>query len=142
MSEAKIADPVSERLAQLREAKAKREIARQKALRDNELQLLELEAKYESELGPRGEEFEIVDASDIGAGIVVVKLGESVLWTRYTAGKMSEADTLDFVTPQIVFPERERFLALANRRGHLATRCANAIASLHGMKVQAETGKF
>lgn len=115
-----------------------REAARQKA----ELELLEIVDKYETEIGPRGQRFQVIDATALGEGLIVLKLGEEVLWKRYTASKMTDADTFDFVFPCVVHPAKELFAEIVSRRGAIAGRCAKALGELYGLKFKEEEGKF
>lgn len=137
---------VSERLAkaeQEREERLKKRAATQAMAR---LEGLELEAKYERELGPIGQEFQIVDVTDLGEGFVVVRRGEEVLWKRYSkllaSEKETEVDTRDFVLPCVVSPAKEKYDEIVARRPFVAARCANALGALYGVRRRVEEGKF
>lgn len=130
------------RLAELRKAAEKREAERAEARENAELERLELEEKFEKELGPKGQAWALVDASDNGEGFIVVKLGEEVLWKQYQASKMTDADTYNFVFPSVMHPSRERYTEITTRRPFLANRTANALATLFGVKLRTEEGKF
>ena len=142
MSKSTVADDTKAKLAAARAEKEAREAARVAKLEALELERLELEAKLEKELGPLGERFEIVDASDVGEGFIAVRLGEELLWKRFSSSPMAQADAHDFVTPCVVHPETDRFLAIVGRRPALLDRCASACASLYGLKLKAARGKF
>jgi hypothetical protein len=131
-------DELSERLA----ARELRQKARAVQLRQAKIEGLKLEEKYEAELGPVGVEFQMVDASELGEGFVVLRRGEEVLWKRYMASKKSATDTHELVMPCVVHPTKEKFLELIGRRAHIEERCAFAIGTLHGVKMKEEEGKF
>lgn len=130
---------VKDRLVAAREAKAKREADAKAVAETRELTVLDLEARLEKELGPRGEQFEIVDTVE---GPIAVKLGEAILYTRFSGSKVTESDVHDFVFPCLVHPDPAKYLELVGRRPHLAVRCASALAALFGAKSDADTSKF
>ncbi len=107
-----------------------------------ELVQLELEERFEKELnGRKGQAFMIVDASDLGEGFVVVKLGEDVLWTAFMKSKQTAMDIDIFVTPCVVYPSVDDYRKLTKRRAFLADRCATALATLYGVKADEAAGK-
>lgn len=130
------------KLAVLRALAEEREAARAEARELAELEGLELECRFEKELGPKGQSFAIVDASELGEGFIVVKLGEEVLWKKYKSSKMEPGDTHDFVYPCVAHPSRERYVEIVARRPFLAERSASALATLYGVKLRTEEGKF
>lgn len=136
----------SERIAAAEHAREERLKARAHAQAVARLEGLELEEKYERELGPVGQEFQIVDATDLGEGFVVLRRGEEVLWKRYSKliakETETEVDTRDFVLPCVVHPAKEKYDEIVSRRPFIASRCANALGSLYGVKRRAEEGKF
>ncbi|MBA2683809.1 MAG: hypothetical protein H0U66_04905 [Gemmatimonadaceae bacterium] len=93
-----------------------------------------MEDKYEDELGPINRAFVIVDASDLGEGFVVLKLGLDVQWNAFKASKMNVVDTDMFVAPCVVHPTLDAYHALVKRRAFVADRCAGALATLFGVK--------
>lgn len=135
-------EEVERRLLEARKRKAEREKAIEDRKRKFELELLELEEKFEAELGPRGSAFEIVDATDQGEGFIVLKLGYGVAYHAFKNSKMKEKDVHAFVLPCVVHPERAKFLELVERRHELPIRCANALVTLHGAKAEDAAGKF
>lgn len=137
---------LSEELALAEQAEEVREKMRADARARARLEFLTLKSKYERELGPIGQEFQIVDASELGEGFIVLRRGEEVLWKRYSKllAKESEtaADTRDFVLPCIEHPAKEKYDEIVARRAFIADRCANALSSLYGVKHRKEEGKF
>lgn len=125
---------------------------REKRLREREKQAaafdrkeLELEDKYEDELGPRGQEFEIVNLA--GHGPIVIRRGEMVLYKRFQAAMSngkdpSPEDVYGFVWPCIAYPEKSAFDAIVDKRPHIAMRLANALLTLMGAKEVSDRGKF
>ncbi len=130
---------VKEKLVAARAAKDAREKSKAEAAQARELESLELEEKYDKELGPRGAFFEIVDTIE---GPIVLKLGEAVLHTRFSESKVTAADIHEYVYPCVVHPTKEKYLEIVGRRPALALRCANALATLYGAKANADAGKF
>jgi hypothetical protein len=131
-----------ERLAAKRADAAKREIARQADRDAAELERLELEERFERELrGRKGQAFMIVDASDLGEGHVVVKLGEDVLFTSFTKSKMNVVDVDAFVTPCVVYPSLDQYRQIVKRRAFIGDRCASALGTLYGVKAAEDAGK-
>ncbi len=131
---------VKERLDAARASKEKREAASREAADARELEVLELEAKLEGELGPRGAFFEIVETLE---GPVAVKLGEAVLHTRFQGAKdITDTVLHDYVFPNVVSPAKEKYLEIVGRRPAIALRCASALATLYGLKANDTAGKF
>ncbi len=134
------AETVKERLDAARAAKEKKEAAAREAADARELEVLELEAKLEGELGPRGAFFEIVETLE---GPVAVKLGEAVLHTRFQGAKdITDTVLHDYVFPNVVAPAKEKYLEIVGRRPAIALRCASALATLYGLKANDTAGKF
>jgi len=132
---------VNARLAELLAAKEKREHDREEAKAASQLAELELEERFEADLGPRGVAFEIIDLTDLGAGFVVVKRGEAVLYRQMKASKITEDDVQRFVKPQIAFPDKVEFLEITGTFYAVWTRCFDALVALHGFKAKEERGK-
>lgn len=132
----------SDRLEELMKQKAEREKTRAAAKAARAVEELELEARFDSELGPRGSQFEIVDSGDLGEGFLVVKLGEEVLWKRFIASKMTSDDANNLVRPCVAYPAKEKYDEITARRSALVTRCANALATLYGVQTEVSAGKL
>lgn len=141
MADEKNEKDLNEKVAALRARKAQREKAAEVLSTVAELQRLELEERFEAELGPLGSAYVIVDVSDLGEGFVVLKLGEGVLWNTFKSSKMNVVDTEAFVLPNVVHPSRDEYRALAARRGFVPERCAGELATLYGVKLKADGGK-
>lgn len=131
----------AERLARLREEKAKRDRAWSDKQAEAEIRGLELEAKYSAELGRAGVDFAIVDATEHGEGFIVVKLGEDLLFRKYLdvvasteSGLADPAELHNFVSPSLVYPDQATYASIVRRRGFLANRAADALAALHGIR--------
>ncbi len=140
MSEETTAPSAADRLAAARLAKEKKEAAARVAADARELEVLELEAKLEGELGPRGAFFEIVETLE---GPIAVKLGEAVLHTRFQGAKdITDTVLHDYVFPCVVHPAKEKYLEAVGRRPAIALRCASALATLYGLKASDTAGKF
>lgn len=138
------ADPDAE-LAAYRARKEERQKARAKAGKARELEILKLEEKFEASIGPRGSMFEIVDPRDADdnpiESPIVVRLGEAVLFTRFTASKVTETDVHDFVFPCLE-TDKQRYLEIIANRPEIAGRCAHALMTLFGAKHKDATGKY
>ncbi len=134
--------------ARLRAEKDERDQAAKDAKSAAELEGLELEARFAKELGKLGVDFAMVDASVYGEGFVVVKLGSDLNWRKYVdAVSKSEAnpaaeDVFAFTAPAVVHPTAERYAEIVRKRGRLAGRAADALASLHGVAGKVTEGKF
>jgi hypothetical protein len=143
--------PDDERLAYKRARKEEHDKELAKKERADEEDYLDLEAKYESELGGRhGSKFVIVNLCDLDEGFVVLKLSEGMFHKRFESAlaklkdgqKLSEVDLDQYVTPSVVHPPQEAFRALCGRRYAVWARCTNALAILNGARRSEESGKF
>jgi hypothetical protein len=135
-------ESIEERRAKALEWKAKRDAEAKAAAEQAEIEELELEQRFSDGAARRGRDFEIVNLSDLGEGFVVVKLGEAVHHTSFVAGKQDEASVNRYVLPNVVHPTREQFKAIFNRRPQVLIRSANALATLYGVRKEADAGKF
>lgn len=133
---------IDEEFARELAKREQREKARVDARKRNRLEGLKLESKYEDELGPIGVEFQIIDASELGEGFIVVRRAEEVLWKRYMASKQTPADEHELVLPCVVHPAKEKYLEIIGRRAFVESRCATAIGALQGVRTRHEEGKF
>lgn len=141
MNEVSHTPTAGDRLAELRAKKDAIDAAREIARKAAEIEETELEVRFHDELGPRGSQFEIVNSGDLGEGCLVVRLGEDVLWKRFQSSKMTPEDAAALVRPCIVYPTLPKYDEITARRSFLATRCANALATLYGVKLEANAGK-
>jgi hypothetical protein len=99
----------------------------------------DLEMKFDEELGARGKEFEIVETQD---GPIVLALGTQVAFKKFNDSKKSQGDCENFVRPCVKFPDAGKVMAMFDKRPVYAVRCANALATLYGMKTEDENGKY
>jgi hypothetical protein len=134
------ADQPVDRRAELLERKAQREASRAKERAAADLERLELEDKFEEDIGPIGREFTIVDCSDTGDGFIVLKLGLDVQWNTFLASKMNAQDLDTFVVPCLLHPSVDQYRAIVKKRGAIAPRCGTALATLYGVRDK-EDGK-
>lgn len=133
---------VAERLAAARASKAKRDASLEQEKQLSELEGLELEERFTTELnGRKGRAFMVVDATDLGEGHIVLKLGEDVLWNTFKASKMNVVDTDAFVCSCVVYPSVDAYRAVVKRRAFIGDRCASALATLYGVKAETDAGK-
>lgn len=122
------------RLARLRDARAKREAQYDEEQEKRQLAILELEDKLSTELGVRGEAFEIVDGGPDGP--IALKLGEPVLYKKYRAkvrlDKDTQEDLIAFVRPCVCFPTIDLFDQITGRRPLLLDKLGGVLSKLFG----------
>ncbi len=138
-----------EKLVRLRGEQDASEQAEKDRQADAEIEGLELEARFRAELGKKGVDFAIVDATTYGDGFIVVKLGSDLAFRKYvdavhtaSPGAPDSADVFAFVAPAVVHPAPAEFAAMVRKRGRLSGRTADALASLHGVASKVAEGKF
>lgn len=141
MDEKKDSNEAEDRLSELRRQHEELKKARAKKALANEEKAIELELQYEKELGSRGAHFEMIDLTHMDEGFVVVKLGDGVVHNRFVESKQNEADLADFVRPNVVYPAKSEYDAIAHRRPGVAHQCAHALLSLYGLKANADAKK-
>jgi hypothetical protein len=112
--------------------KAKRDQAREQEVKARKLEALELEEKYEAELGPIKKCFDIVETIE---GPIVLRLGEAVLFKTFKSKfhgdkEPSLEDMHAFVYPCVVHPSADKFLERAGRFPALLVACAGALTAL------------
>jgi hypothetical protein len=134
-------ESLEEKRSRLRaEAKKREEAQKAKAL-ENEVALLELIDKYEREIGPRGQSWDVVDATRWGEGFFVVRLGAGINFQTYADSKMGPADKHDFICPCLVHPDVETYRAARARRPAIDFEISNVLAVLYGVKLKDDEGK-
>lgn len=121
------------RIQELREAREKSEVAQREKLEEGELVKLELWERFTKAGGTEHVDFEIIDTPD---GFIVVKLGEWVHLKKFRAAKqingLPELEAVAaFAVENLAYPDREKFFAITNKFGDVATRCANEIVRMH-----------
>ena len=133
MSEEKKHPTVAERLAAAQKEKELREAKRREAAELRELEALELESKFESELGARGIAFDIV-SNDLGN--FVVKRADLVAHKKVDAAidanKFTIEDAFAFVTPHLVYPTREVFLPILREHSGIVNSARSPCTVLTG----------
>jgi hypothetical protein len=132
----------AKRLEELRANKERREAERRAEAERLELELLELEEKSEAEGLARGRDFEIIDCREHGEGIVAVKRGLAVVHKKFVNSKQTDTDLDHYVTPNLIAPDAKKYREIVERRPFIAIRCANALATLYGMKKGEDAGKY
>lgn len=133
--------PLEERMAELRAKKDAIDAAREVARKVRAVEEMELEVRFDGELGSRGTMFELVDSGDLDEGFIVVKLGPEVLWKRFTSSKTTNEDVHELVRPCVVHPSPAKYDEIVARRPALGVRAANALATLFGVKSETNAGK-
>ena len=135
-------DP-SERLLELRVAKAKREEALKKAEEKQELLELEMEEKYCAKGQVRGVDFEIVSTAK---GLFAVRKPDFTVAKKYNsipAAKQTDEDVWAFVVPHILEPDSGVARAIMQEHGGIAHRCAIALHNMYGANgPEGRSGKF
>ncbi len=140
-----VKEPDKSPLEVAREKKAAREDAKRRAAEAHELEFLDLEEKYEADLGPRGQAFEMVDSQ---FGIVVVRPVAAIVTKRFNerVAKLGDRpiplqDALEYVGPALLHPSREDFVELCKRAEGLAYRCCLALQDLAGARQSDDLSK-
>jgi hypothetical protein len=133
-----------ERRAELLAAKAKRAQAAAEADEAHKDLCLELEEKFCTELGPRGQAWEMANEDNTcGEGPICVKLGDPTahkLWTSKPGA--APEDQYAYVAPSVIYPERARFNEIAMRRPQLLGRAVQALTNLFGFSQGVLQGKL
>ncbi len=75
-----------------------------------------------------------------GEGFFVVKLGPSILWKTYWDSKMTDVDRCDLVTPCIVHPAKEQYLAARGRRQGIDAELTKLLGALNGLQFSTDQG--
>ncbi len=142
-------ETTADKLARLRKEKSDREVAQTETREAAEVECLELESKFSSELGKLGVDFAMVFDPDLGSdGIIVVKLGADLAFRRFVDATVSAeglapaAAMYEFVAPAVVHPTQDKYAELVRKRGGLASRACDALASLHRVRGKRIEGKF
>lgn len=133
-----------ERLAELRASKDKRDEAERQLAVANELEELELEERFCRSHGKRGQGFQIINATNLGAGFFVVRPPEAVLLKKFFSieGDPSPEDVHELVAPCIVHPTRNEYNTAKSTRPLIANRCAGAIMDLAGAAREVRQKKY
>jgi hypothetical protein len=134
-TEPKAANPadLATRLAEKTRAKEARDEQRIQEAKARQLEALELEERFESELGQIKKFFDIVPTIE---GPVVLKLGEAVLFKTWKSKfkdnvEPSLEEMHNFVYPCVVHPSKDEFLVRTGRFPALLVACAGALTALY-----------
>jgi hypothetical protein len=122
---------LAQRLAEKLADKAKRDQGRIQEANARELEALELEERFEQELGPIHKAFDIVRTIE---GPIVLKLGEAVLFKTFKSKFKPEPSLEDmhqFVHPCVAHPAKDKFLDWTGRYAALLVTCANTLTTLY-----------
>lgn len=135
-----MAEDIKVRLTAARDAKAKRDADTEAEKERRELATLDLEEKWEKELGgKRGEAFEIVDGGTAGLIVLAVKQGGAVFHKQFMASAQKEI-TLEacqrWTMACVVEPAPTELVASVGERVGIYTVCANKLVALY------EGGRF
>jgi len=129
-------EETAEKLARYRAEKAKREARAAEEADAAELARFELVERLEKELGGlEGRAFAVVDVTDLGEGLIALKLGDAVLYKAFSESKVTVMDVAAFVSPCVVHPSLDEYKGIAMRRPAIAIRCATALSALYGVKL-------
>jgi hypothetical protein len=131
---------VEEKIAALRAKKADRETARAAEAKARELEALELEERFESELGPRGVAFELVE-TEVG-NFVVARPDYLVAKSFLDKDERSSEDTSAFVAPCIRFPAQADYRVVTQSHGGIVHRCCLAALAMYEAKRATVSGKY
>jgi hypothetical protein len=141
-------ETTAQKIARMRAEKLKRQETYAAADEAAQLEGLELEDRFTKELGRLGVAFAMVDATEQQEGFIVVKLGSDLAFRAYVdavtvgEGSPAAADLYAFVGPCVVHPTLEEYAEIVRRKGFIANRAAEALASLHGTRKKKIDGKF
>lgn len=141
-------ETTAQKIARMRADKLKRHESYAETDEAAQLEGLELEEKFTKELGRLGVAFAMVDATEQQEGFIVVKLGSDLSFRAYVdavtvaEGSPPAADLYAFVGPCVVHPTLEQYADIVRRKGFIANRAADALASLHGTRKKKVEGKF
>jgi hypothetical protein len=136
---------IDERLADARQAKADREKKIEDASKIRELLVLDLEAKYDAELGPAGVAFEIIEFKQLDK-VCAVKRSAPVVVKRFDlAAKkktgQTDEDALEYVIPNLLHPSKEEFRSWLGQHPSIVWECAGALRRMEGLRAQEVAGK-
>lgn len=131
-----------EKRALIKAAEQKRVLDEEQSKLDAQWERHQLVERFERELGGKeGQQFAICDATHLGEGFFVVKLGPAILMKTFFDSEMNDVDRCDFVAPCIVHPSKEAYLAARERRNGFDIELSNRLAGLYGLKLKVNEGK-
>jgi hypothetical protein len=142
---------IDERLEEARKAEAEEEEKRLEADKLRELLVLDLRAKGRAECGNGtepgriGRDFQVIDFPALDK-VVLLQRAAPIVVKRYQEqcrGKAYPTDeqTLQYVVPSVLSPERDEFKKWAADHPQVAIECAYELKKLEGLRVEEKTGK-
>lgn len=135
-----MSDPKKKSKAELLAAREERQRAEAERREAHDLEVLELEDRFATELGRRGVDFEIVEE-----GLetpIVVKRAIGVVFTKWRSEPASAQSTTEFIEASLMHPTKEEFHAMAKDFPPIRDRVESAIAALFKAKIRGDAGKF
>lgn len=128
-----------ERLMVLEERRAER--VRKRDAKDAIREAAELEVleELEDEHGELGKKIARIQTP---GGMLVVKRGLPLLFTRFRKSKVTDTDCEQFVIPCLVYPERECAKKLLQEFPGALVSAANKLSELYGVSKEEEAGKY
>jgi hypothetical protein len=136
------ADVVAAKRARVLAARVKAQEDLENRKLDADCERLSLLERLERETGGKdGQQFGILDCTDIGEGFFAVKLAPSIIWKNYWDSKMTDVDRCDLITACLAHPEKTDYLAARNRRNGIDVELCNLVAKLNGLKSKDDAGK-
>jgi hypothetical protein len=139
-------EALEERLRVAREEGEKRRKAREEKDQLRELLVLDLEARYEAELGPRGAAFQIEVFEDLDK-VVALKRPDRLVVKRYDDAckkkiGASEEDQVNYVTPSILYPPLEEWKEWRLAHPSIVIECIASLRQLEGLRIKEQLGKL
>lgn len=136
---------IEERLAEARQAKAERDKKLEDVAQRRELLVLDLEAKYDAELGPAGVHFEVLEFKQIDK-VVAVKRAAPIVVKRFDdAAKKKLGQTVEdaweYVKPNLLHPSKEEFKAWSEVHASIVWEAAGALRRMEGLRASEVAGK-
>lgn len=105
-------------LQEARAREAKREAKASLQAKRGELELLKIIDRFEGELGPRGQAFDLLDLSSYGETPIVIKAASPGIQAKlkaYRSSKMDEAADYALVEGNVVHPSAEDFRSIIGK---------------------------
>lgn len=136
---------IDERLAEARLAKAEREKKLEEVAKARELLVLDLEAKYDAELGQAGVHFEVLEFKQIDK-VVAVKRAAPIVVKRFDDSAKKKTgqtveDAMDYVLPNLLHPTKEEFKGWCSVHASLMWEAAGALRRMEGLRASEVAGK-
>ena len=128
---------------ELLKALADRAEAERKRRNAHELLCLELEDKFCTHFGARGQKWQMVNEADaVGAGPICLKPAEITVWKLWQSKASGYEEQFAFVQPSVIFPDGAVFNELVYRFPELLGHCVIALNALAGQNREELKGKL